>query len=105
MIRRARIERVCLLALVLALGGVFGCTSDDDSSAADEPWHKVFEGLSQALLSVWGASSTDVWTVGADVSDGTGHAMLNAVADRAIAESIPVHERTEALALIHDGGR
>jgi fumarate reductase flavoprotein subunit len=39
------------------------------------------------------------------VSDATGHAMLTAVADRAIAESIPVHERTEALALIHDGGR
>jgi len=39
------------------------------------------------------------------VADGTGHAMLNAVADRAIAESIPVHERTEALALIHDGSR
>jgi fumarate reductase flavoprotein subunit len=39
------------------------------------------------------------------VSDGTGHAMLNAVADRAIAESIPVHERAEALALIHDGAR
>ena len=38
-------------------------------------------------------------------ADGTGHAMLTAVADRAIAESIPVHERTEALALIHDGGR
>jgi fumarate reductase flavoprotein subunit len=39
------------------------------------------------------------------VSDGTGHAMLTAVADRAIAEQIPVHEHTEALALIHDGGR
>jgi fumarate reductase flavoprotein subunit len=39
------------------------------------------------------------------VSDGTGHAMITAVADRAIAESIPVHERKEALALIHDGGR
>jgi fumarate reductase flavoprotein subunit len=39
------------------------------------------------------------------VSDGTGHAMITAVADRAIAESIPVHERTEALALIHDGRR
>ena len=39
------------------------------------------------------------------VSDGTGHAMLNAVADRAIADAIPVHERAEALALIHDGGR
>ena len=39
------------------------------------------------------------------VADGTGHAMLQAVGDRAIAESIPVHERAEALALIHDGGR
>jgi fumarate reductase flavoprotein subunit len=39
------------------------------------------------------------------VSDGTGHAMLTTVADRALAEAIPVHERTEALALIHDGRR
>ncbi|MBL8325206.1 MAG: fumarate reductase flavoprotein subunit [Rubrivivax sp.] len=39
------------------------------------------------------------------VSDGTGHAMLQAVADQAIADQIPVHERTEALALIHDGTR
>ena len=39
------------------------------------------------------------------VSDGTGHAMLFAVSDRAIAEQIPVHERMEAIALIHDGGR
>jgi fumarate reductase flavoprotein subunit len=31
--------------------------------------------------------------------------MLYAVSDRAIAHSIPVHERTEALSLIHDGGR
>src|SRR4029077_21267511 len=39
------------------------------------------------------------------VSDGTGHAMITAVADRVVAESIPVHERKEALALIHDAGR
>jgi len=39
------------------------------------------------------------------VSDGTGHAMLYAVSDRAIAESVAVHERTEALALMHEGGR
>ena len=39
------------------------------------------------------------------VSDGTGHAMLYAISDQTIANSIPVHERTEALALIHDGGR
>jgi len=39
------------------------------------------------------------------VADATGHAMLQAVGDQAIAASIPVHERTEALALIHEGGR
>jgi fumarate reductase flavoprotein subunit len=39
------------------------------------------------------------------VSDGTGHAMITAMADQAIAASIPVLERAEALALIHDGGR
>ena len=39
------------------------------------------------------------------VSDGTGHAMLFAVSDRAIAESIPVQERMEAIALIVDAGR
>jgi fumarate reductase flavoprotein subunit len=39
------------------------------------------------------------------VSDGTGHAMLFAVSDRAIAESIPVVERAEAIALIVDGDR
>ena len=39
------------------------------------------------------------------VSDGTGHAMLYAMSDRAIAHAIPVHERMEALSLIHDGRR
>jgi len=39
------------------------------------------------------------------VSDGTGHSMLYAVSDQAIAASIPVHERVEALSLIHNQGR
>jgi fumarate reductase flavoprotein subunit len=39
------------------------------------------------------------------VSDGTGHALLYAMSDRAIANGVPVHERAEALALIHDGAR
>ncbi|MBL8314112.1 MAG: fumarate reductase flavoprotein subunit [Rubrivivax sp.] len=39
------------------------------------------------------------------VSDGTGHAMLFTVSDRAVAESIPVLERMEAIALIHEGDR
>ncbi len=39
------------------------------------------------------------------VSDGTGHSMLYAVSDQAIAASIPVHERMEALSLLHEQGR
>ena len=39
------------------------------------------------------------------VSDGTGHSMLYTMSDQAIANDIPVHERTEAVALIHDGAR
>ncbi len=38
-------------------------------------------------------------------SDGTGHAMLFALGDQTIANGIPVMERMEAIALIHDGGR
>src|ERR671923_144310 len=33
------------------------------------------------------------------------HAMLYTMSDQVIAHQIPVHERTEAIALIHDGGR
>lgn len=39
------------------------------------------------------------------VADGTGHSMLYAMSDQAIARGIPVHERCEAIALIHDGDR
>lgn len=39
------------------------------------------------------------------VSDGTGHAMLYAMSNQAIAAGIPVHERMEAIALIHEGDR
>jgi fumarate reductase flavoprotein subunit len=38
-------------------------------------------------------------------SDGTGHTMLYALGDQTIAHGIPVLERQEALALIHEGGR
>jgi fumarate reductase flavoprotein subunit len=39
------------------------------------------------------------------VADGTGHSMLFNVAERALAERIPVHERMEALSLVHADGR
>ncbi|MEJ2721042.1 MAG: fumarate reductase flavoprotein subunit [bacterium] len=38
-------------------------------------------------------------------SDGTGHTMLYAADNKAIECGIPVHERKEAIALIHDGSR
>ena len=38
-------------------------------------------------------------------ADGTGHSMLQAVGDQAIGSGVQVHERKEALALIHDGKR
>lgn len=61
-------------------------------------------GEAQGLVAQRDFGGTKKWRT-CYVSDGTGHAMLNAVTDRAIAESIPVHERVEALALIHDGSR
>lgn len=39
------------------------------------------------------------------VSDGTGHSLLYSMSNQAVAEHIPVHERMEALSLIHEGGR
>src|SRR5450631_4610315 len=56
------------------------------------------------LLTQLDFGSTKKWRA-CYVSDGTGHAMLYAVSDQAIAEAIPVHERMEAIALIHEGGR
>ncbi|WP_345887233.1 fumarate reductase flavoprotein subunit [Shewanella algae] len=38
-------------------------------------------------------------------ADGTGHSLLYAVDNKAISMDIPVHERVEALKLIHDGSR
>ena len=39
------------------------------------------------------------------VSDGTGHSMLYNMSNQAIAEQVTVHERMEAICLIHDGAR
>lgn len=38
-------------------------------------------------------------------ADGTGHSLLYAMDNKAISMDIPVHERVEALAIIHDGER
>jgi fumarate reductase flavoprotein subunit len=83
------------------------------------PWNRVRAGAHEAvingarvaieeraaahgLITARDFGGTRKWRT-AYVSDGTGHAMLYTVGDRAIAEGIAVQERAEALALIHDG--
>ena len=56
------------------------------------------------LITARDFGGTKKWRT-AYVSDGTGHSMLYTVTDRAIAQGIAVHERREAVALIHDGNR
>ena len=40
-------------------------------------WELVAQKLPNALLSVWGTSATDVWTVGSDAADGKGPLVLH----------------------------
>lgn len=75
-----------LLLLVTALGLTTACGGDDDPSgtgggggSGGQPptWTVVHEQLPGALLSVWGTSASDVWTVGGDARDGTGPMVLH----------------------------
>ncbi len=58
----------------------------------------------QGLIAQRDFGGTKKWRT-CHVSDGTGHALLYSVSDRVIAENIPVHERCEALSLIHADGQ
>lgn len=78
-----------------------------------EPQSVVINGERQSLDPIEGSvglitardfGGTKKWRT-CYTSDGTGHTMLYAVSDQAIAENIPVHERKEAIALIHEEGR
>lgn len=56
------------------------------------------------LISARNFGGTQKWRT-CYVSDGTGHSMLYTMSNQAIANDIPVHERMEAVSLIHDGAR
>ncbi|GAB5450829.1 MAG: fumarate reductase flavoprotein subunit [Halioglobus sp.] len=71
---------------------------DGESKTISEPAE------SQGLITARNFGGTAKWRA-CYVSDGTGHAMLYTMSNRAIAEKIPVHERMEAVALICDGPR
>ncbi len=61
-------------------------------------------GAAHGLITARNFGGTDKWRA-SYVSDGTGHAMLYTMSNQAIAARIPVHERMEAIALIHAEGR
>src|SRR3546814_20719358 len=71
------------------------CSSDLTITERDE---------AHGLIAQRAFGGTNKWRT-CYVSDGTGHAMLFTMSDQAIANGIPVHERAEAIAFIHDGGR
>ncbi|MGI2172046.1 fumarate reductase flavoprotein subunit [Shewanella sp. MF05960] len=85
------------------------------------PWSRVTEGdrevivnaqkvtLTEAkeahgLINARDFGGTQKWRT-CYTADGTGHSLLYAVDNRAISMGIPVHERMEALKIIHDGKR
>ncbi|MGY6555201.1 MAG: fumarate reductase flavoprotein subunit [Wenzhouxiangella sp.] len=85
------------------------------------PWNRVAQGEREAvinaervvitespkahgLITARDFGGTKKWRT-CYTSDGTGHAMLFAMGDQTIAHGIPVMERMEAIALIHEGGR
>ncbi|HKP63561.1 MAG TPA: hypothetical protein VJV78_42795 [Polyangiales bacterium] len=53
------------------------CSSDGEQADESASWQLVFEDLPGALLSVWGTSDRDVWSVGGDPGDGTGPLVLH----------------------------
>lgn len=58
-----------LFALLVAGAPLLG-GCDDDEDPPQDGWALVFEGLDEALLSVWGTAADDVWVVGADAGSG-----------------------------------
>lgn len=69
------------LALIVACNGAetdpTGTGGAGGTGGAEAPWQVVSDGLDGALLSVWGTSADDVWTVGGDVRDGSGPLVLH----------------------------
>lgn len=62
------------------------------------------KGEAHGLITARDFGGTKKWRT-CYTSDGTGHTMLYALGDQTIAHGIPVLERQEALALLHEGNR
>lgn len=77
---RTSFPRVFTLTLITcalsACDGDAPAPAQNDATTSDD-WQVIQEELDAALLSVWGTSSNDVWTVGGAMPDGTGPLVLH----------------------------
>ncbi len=79
--------------------------SGDHTSIIDgKPVTLTEQENAHGLISARNFGGTQKWRT-CYVSDGTGHSMLYNLSNQAIAHNIPVHERMEAIALLHAEGR
>ena len=69
-----RTGAACGLLLSALLLAAPSCGGNDDDGKA---WQLVAQSQPGALISIWGTSSSDVWTVGGDARDGTGPLVLH----------------------------
>lgn len=69
-----------------------------------EQFEKIEPEASQGLITARSFGGTAKWRT-CYTSDGTGHAVLYTMDNRAVQLGVKVHDRVEALALIHDGQR
>jgi hypothetical protein len=64
--------------LMAPLLSVVACAGADKSAGSEaQNWQLVHQDLPGALLSVWGSSEADVWSVGGDSGDGLGPTVLH----------------------------
>jgi hypothetical protein len=83
-VRRGRGRRFGLLIAAASALAITGCPGDDGpaqpandagpdavAEAGAPEWRTVLEGLDGSLLSIWGTSSKDVWTVGGSLGNGS----------------------------------
>lgn len=73
-------HRLTVYAFAWLLAGA-ACSDDTQPVVPDAgdlaKWHVVHQDLDGALMTIWGSSSTDVWTAGGDTGDGKGPLVLH----------------------------
>ena len=66
-------KRFALISILFALTTFCtGCPTETEPQPNGPAWSQLFSRLPGALISIWGTSSANIWTVGGDAEDGDG---------------------------------